>query len=52
MKTREQIVIEAFLQLIRNGEAKRRTVSIMTSGGSVLEKDFYKVEPSNKPYRP
>lgn len=44
-KTQQQLVVEAFRMMIRDGDAVRTRVSIPLQTGGVLEKEIYKVKP-------
>ena len=44
-RTREELVIEAFRYMIRNGEAVRKEVTIYLATGGTMTKVIYKVEP-------
>lgn len=44
-RTREELVIEAFRYMIRNGEAVRTQVEFFNRFGGVETKVIYKVEP-------
>lgn len=45
-RTREELVIEAFRYMIRNGEAVRTQVEFFNRFGGVETKVIYKVEPN------
>ena len=47
-RTREELVIEAFRYMIRNGEAVRKKVEFFNRFGGVEIKEIYKVEPNNR----
>lgn len=47
-RTREELVIEAFRYMIRNGEAVRTQVEFFNRFGGVETKVIYKVEPDNR----
>ena len=47
-RTREELVIEAFRYMIRNGEAVRTQVEFFNRFGGVENKVIYKVEPNKK----
>lgn len=47
-RTREELVIEAFRQMIRDGEAVRTQVEFFNRFGGVETKVIYKVEPNNR----
>ena len=47
-RTREELVIEAFRYMIRNGEAKRTLVSVPLVTGGTMNKVIYKVEPNRR----
>ena len=47
-RTREELVIEAFRYMIRNGEAKRTLVSVPLVTGGIMNKVIYKVEPNRR----
>ena len=47
-RTREQLVIDAFRYMIRNGEAKRTLVSVPLVTGGTMNKVIYKVEPNKR----
>lgn len=44
-RTREELVIEAFRYMIRNGEAVRKKVTVLLATGGTMTKVIYKVEP-------
>lgn len=44
-RTREQLVIDAFRYMIRNGEAVRKEVTVLLATGGTMTKVIYKVEP-------
>lgn len=44
-RTREELVIEAFRYMIRNGEAVRKEVTVLLVTGGTMTKVIYKVEP-------
>ena len=43
--TREELVTEAFRQMIRDGEAVRKEVKVLLATGGTMTKVIYKVEP-------
>lgn len=47
-RTREQLVIDAFRYMIRNGEAVRTEVTIYLATGGTMTKEIYKVEPNKR----
>lgn len=47
-RTREQLVIDAFRYMIRNGEAVRTQVQFLSRYGGVETKVIYKVEPNKR----
>jgi len=47
-RTREELVIEAFRYMIRNGEAVRTEVEFLNRFGGVETKEIYKVEPNRR----
>ena len=47
-RTREELVIDAFRYMIRNGEAVRKEVTIYLATGGTMTKIIYKVEPNNR----
>ena len=47
-RTREELVIDTFRYMIRNGEAVRREVEFRSRFGGVETKVIYKVEPNNR----
>jgi len=47
-RKREQLVIDAFRYMIRNGEAKRTLVSVPLVTGGTMNKVIYKVEPNKR----
>ncbi len=47
-RTREELVIEAFRQMIREGEAVRKEVEFPSSYGGIEIKVIYKVEPNKQ----
>lgn len=47
-RTREELVIEAFRQMIRDGEAVRKEIEFFNRFGGVETKVIYKVEPNNR----
>lgn len=47
-RTREELVIEAFRQMIRDGEAVRTQVEFFNRFGGVETKEIYKVEPNKR----
>lgn len=47
-RTREQLVIDAFRYMIRNGEAVRKEVTIYLATGGTMTKVIYKVEPNKR----
>ena len=44
-RTTQELVIEAFRMMIRNGEAKIYTNTIYLNTGGTMTKTIYKVEP-------
>lgn len=44
-RTREELVIEAFRRMIRDGEAVRTEVKVLLATGGTMTKVIYKVEP-------
>lgn len=44
-RTREELVIDAFRYMIRNGEAVRKEVTVLLATGGTMTKVIYKVEP-------
>jgi len=47
-RTHEELVIEAFRQMIRDGEAVRKEVKVWLATGGTMTKVIYKVEPNKK----
>ena len=47
-RTREELVIEAFRYMIRNGEAVRTQVEFFNRFGGVETKEIYKIEPNRR----
>lgn len=47
-RTREQLVIDAFRYMIRNGEAVRKEVTVSLVTGGTMTKEIYKVEPNKR----
>ena len=47
-RTREELVIEAFRYMIRNGEAVRTEVEFLNRFGGVETKVIYRVEPNKR----
>ncbi len=47
-RTREELVIEAFRQMIRDGEAVRTEVTVYLATGGTMTKVIYKVEPDRR----
>jgi hypothetical protein len=47
-RTREELVIEAFRYMIRNGEAVRKEVTVLLATGGTMTKVIYKVEPNKR----
>ena len=47
-RTREELVIDTFRYMIRNGEAVRKEVTIYLATGGTMTKVIYKVEPNNR----
>ena len=47
-RSREELVIEAFRYMIRNGEAVRKEVTVWLATGGTMTKEIYKVEPNNR----
>lgn len=44
-RTREELIIDAFRCMIRNGEAVRKEVTVLLATGGTMTKVIYKVEP-------
>jgi hypothetical protein len=44
-RTREELVIDAFRYMIRNGEAVSKKVTVLLATGGTMTKVIYKVEP-------
>ena len=47
-RTREELVIEAFRRMIRDGEAVRKEVTVLLATGGTMTKVIYKVEPNER----
>ena len=47
-RSREELVIDAFRYMIRNGEAVRKEVTVLLATGGTMTKVIYKVEPNKK----
>ena len=47
-RTREELVIEAVRQMIRDGEAVRKEVTVLLATGGTMTKVIYKVEPNKR----
>jgi len=47
-RTRQQLVIDAFRYMIRNGEAVRKEVTVYLATGGTMTKEIYKVEPNKR----
>ena len=47
-RTREELVIDTFRYMIRNGEAVRKKVEFFNRYGGVETKVIYKVEPNKR----
>jgi len=47
-RTREELVIDTFRQMIRNGEAVRKEVKVLLATGGTMTKVIYKVEPDRR----
>ena len=47
-RTREELVIDAFRYMIRNGEAVRKEVTVSLVTGGTMTKVIYKVEPNRR----
>lgn len=47
-RTREELVIEAFRRMIRDGEAVRTEVTVLLATGGTMTKTIYKVEPNKR----
>ena len=47
-RTREELVIEAFRQMIRDGEVVRKEVTVWLANGGTMTKVIYKVEPDRR----
>jgi hypothetical protein len=47
-RTREELVVEAFRYMIRNGEAVRKEVTVLLATGGTMTKVIYKVEPNKR----
>ena len=47
-RTREELIIDAFRCMIRNGEAVRTQVEFPNRFGGVETKEIYKVEPNKR----
>ena len=44
-RSRDELVIEAFRRMIRDGEAVRKEVTVLLATGGTMTKVIYKVEP-------
>ena len=44
-RSREELVIDTFRYMIRNGEAVRKEVTVLLATGGTMTKVIYKVEP-------
>ena len=47
-RSSEELVIEAFRRMIRDGEAVRKEVTVLLATGGTMTKEIYKVEPDKK----
>ena len=47
-RSREELVIEAFRQMIRDGEVVRKEVTVWLANGGTMTKVIYKVEPDRR----
>lgn len=47
-RTREELVIDTFRYMIRNGEAVRKEVTVWLATGGTMTKVIYKVEPNKR----
>ena len=47
-RSREELVVEAFRRMIRDGEAVRKEVTVLLATGGTMTKEIYKVEPDKK----
>ena len=47
-RSREELVTEAFRQMIRDGEAVRKEVKVLLATGGTMTKVIYKVEPNRR----
>lgn len=47
-RTREELVIDTFRYMIKNGEAVRKEVTIYLATGGTMTKVIYKVEPNRR----
>jgi hypothetical protein len=47
-RTREELVIDTFRYMIRNGEAVRKEVTVLLATGGTMTKVIYKVEPNSR----
>jgi len=47
-RTHEELVIEAFRYMIRNGEAVRKEATVLLATGGTMTKVIYKVEPNKR----
>jgi len=47
-RTREELVIDTFRQMIRDGEAVRKEVTVLLATGGTMTKVIYKVEPNRR----
>ena len=47
-RTRKELVIDTFRQMIRDGEAVRKEVTVLLATGGTMTKVIYKVEPNRR----
>lgn len=47
-RTREELIIDTFRCMIRNGEAVRKEVTVLLATGGTMTKVIYKVEPDKR----
>ena len=47
-RSREELVVEAFRYMIRDGDAVRKEVKVLLATGGTMTKVIYKVEPNNR----
>lgn len=47
-RSREELVIDTFRKMIRDGEAVRKEVTILLATGGTMTKVIYKVEPNRR----